>query len=172
MSLLYGSTQIIVLYTAGKKAVHKLLRAHGKLLVEIILTCFGKIHTALAQLGFYFINYFRILSKGYIGLVYKYKGWNLVAFKKLPQRNSMTLNSFGSTYYKYGIVQHLKRSFGFRTKIHMPRCIQKRIYSAFRLQYRLLGKYGNSPVTFNTVVVQKAVLVVNSAELPCLSGIV
>ena len=75
----------------------------------------------------------------------------MIALQKLPQRPGVALHTVCAGDHQNSAVQYLKRPFHLSGKVYMARRVQQRHADGAKLQHRLLGKYGDAPLTLHGV---------------------
>ena len=76
----------------------------------------------------------------------------------------MTLHAVGAADHQNGIIQHLKGTLHFCRKVHMSGRIHQCDLQFGQRQDGLLGKDGDTAFPFQLIVVEKGILVVNTAQ--------
>ena len=85
-----------------------------------------------------------------------------MAFKQLPQRAGMGLNAAADN--EYCIIQRLKSALSLGGKVHMAGGIQKSHGKIPKLEYGLLGEYGDATLLFKAVGIQECILMIHPAK--------
>ena len=102
---------------------------------------------------------------GQIHLGDKEEAGQMIARQQPPQGFRVGLHPGRAADHQHRLVQHLHGALRLRREIHMARRVQQRYCVPLQPDLGLLGEDGDAPLPFQTVVVQKAVPVIHSAQL-------
>ena len=145
--------------------LQKRLAAKRQFLKKSFLLVSVKGNTSFVQLTLQLGEQRRAVVVRLIHLIHKHKDRDTILLQKLPERCGMPLHPVGAADHKQRVIQHLKRPFHLRRKVHMPRGIQKRQLQLPPGKPCLLGKNRDPTLSFQGKIIQKGIPVIYPPKL-------